>query len=92
MRVAELMNDYRTLQLHISEQGADVPSSSERALEGYRVMIDSVDAAERLLSVRFTGLPSRNPGDSETQRAQLRKYVKVYLGRHGAPSYRGHGR
>jgi len=75
MRVAELMNDYRTLQLHISQHGTDIPSSSERSLEGYRVMIESVQAAQRLLSVGFSNTPSRNSGDDETQKAQLRHVI-----------------
>jgi hypothetical protein len=73
MRVAELMNDYRTLQLHISQQGSGVPSTPERSLEGYRVMIESVQAARRLLSVSFSNTPSRSVGDSETQREQLQQ-------------------
>lgn len=73
MRVAELMNDYRTLQLHISQQGTDIPSTSERSLEGYRVMIENVQAAQRLLSMNFSQTPSRNNGDNETQKAQLRQ-------------------
>jgi hypothetical protein len=66
------MNDYRTLQLHISQQTTQVPPD-DQGQEGYKVMKECAGAAQRLLASHYN-LPSmQNPaGNEEAQKAQLR--------------------
>jgi hypothetical protein len=73
LRVAELMNDYRTLQLHISEQTTSVVMGDTR-LEGYRVLAQNQAAAQRLLMAQFVQTPDYgHGGDLEMEKTQLRK-------------------
>ena len=75
MRVAELINDYRTLQLHISQQLASV-SMGNTQQEGYRVLAQSSASAQRLLAAGFTSMPIEDQGsDPEMEKAQLRQCV-----------------
>lgn len=71
VRVAELMNDYRTLQLHIQQQTMQIPTE-EQGREGYKVMKECMVAAQRLLSSNFNASQSQG-GDAEAQKAQLRR-------------------
>jgi hypothetical protein len=73
VRVAELMNDYRTLQIHIQQQTMQIPSE-EQGREGYKVMKECMVAAQRLLSSNYniSSLQSQS-GDAEAQKAQLRR-------------------
>jgi hypothetical protein len=67
------MNDYRTLQLHISEQTTSVPTG-DMTQEGSRVLAQSQAAAQRLLMANFVQTPIHiHDGDLEIQRAQLRQ-------------------
>ncbi|KAH8692661.1 hypothetical protein BGW36DRAFT_399485 [Talaromyces proteolyticus] len=75
MRVAELMNDYRTLQLHISQQTSGL-SMGDSQQEGYRVLAQSVAAAQQLLAAGFSTTPVQEHGNSaEGQKAQLRQVI-----------------
>lgn len=74
LRVAELMNDYRTLQIHISEQTMNLPRGPTEQ-EGHRVLVESRIAAQTLLENNYglEAIPSWG-GDEEAQvTAQLRK-------------------
>lgn len=73
MRVAELINDYRTLQLHISQQTAGVSSGGSQ-LDGHRVLAQGVAAARQLLDAGFVSAPVPDSGSSgEVQKTQLRQ-------------------
>ncbi|RAO64482.1 uncharacterized protein BHQ10_000494 [Talaromyces amestolkiae] len=75
MRVAELINDYRTLQHHISQQLASVPMGNTQQ-EGYRVLAQSSASAQRLLAAGFSSMPIEDQGsDPEMERAQLRQVI-----------------
>ncbi|KAL2014232.1 hypothetical protein VTN00DRAFT_1757 [Thermoascus crustaceus] len=75
LRVAEIMNDYRTLQLHISEQKVDVPPE-EAGEEGYRVMRECFAAAQSLLSSNFNLASIQSQGgNEETQKVQLQRII-----------------
>ncbi|KAL3710478.1 hypothetical protein TMatcc_004273 [Talaromyces marneffei ATCC 18224] len=75
MRVAELINDYRTLQLHISQQLASV-SMGNAQHEGYRVLAQSSASAQRLLATGFASMPIEDQGsDPEMEKAQLRQVI-----------------
>jgi hypothetical protein len=67
------MNDYRTLQLHISQQTTGV-SSGDTQLDGYRVLAQGVAAAQQLLAAGFVSAPVQDSGNSvEAQKTQLRQ-------------------
>lgn len=79
MRVAELINDYRTLQLHISQQLASVPLGNPQE-EGYRVLAQSSASAQRLLAAGFSSMPIEDQGSNpEMEKAQLRQCVVSLL-------------
>lgn len=66
------MNDYRTLQLHISEQAMNMPSGDTRH-EAYRVLQESLAAAQRLLAANYNMASIQSQGgNEETRKAQLR--------------------
>lgn len=74
LRVAELMNDYRTLQIHISEQTTNLPCEATEQ-EGYRVLVESRVVAQTLLGNNYSleAIPNCG-GDEEAQvTAQLRQ-------------------
>ena len=73
MRIAELMNDYRTLLLHIMEQTSSLPLSGAPQ-EGHLVLIQSRAAALDLLCTRYkhSGAADKR-GDEDTQTSHLRE-------------------
>ncbi|KAL2002719.1 hypothetical protein VTN02DRAFT_6102 [Thermoascus thermophilus] len=73
LRVAEIMNDYRTLQLHISEHKVDMPPE-EAGEEGCRVMRECFAAAQSLLSSNYD-LASTPGGNEEAQKVQLQRII-----------------
>ncbi|KAJ9293078.1 hypothetical protein DTO271G3_8213 [Paecilomyces variotii] len=75
VRVAELINDYRTLQLHISQQRMEVPAQEQHE-EGFTVMRECLDAAQRLLSSQYNLASIQNQGaDDEAQKVQLQRVI-----------------
>lgn len=74
VRVAELMNDYRTLLLHISQQQADA-SPEEYHEEGFTVLRECHTAAQRLLSANYHPCPVTGTGNAETEKAELQRYA-----------------
>jgi hypothetical protein len=75
MRIAELINDYRTLQLHISQQLSSVATGDVQQ-EGFRILAQSSTAAQRLLAAGFASMPIEDQGSNpEMEKAQLRQYV-----------------
>lgn len=74
VRVAELMNDYRTLLLHISQQQADA-SPEEYYEDGFTVLRECHAAAQRLLSANYQPCPVTGTGNAETEKAELQRYA-----------------
>ena len=73
MRIADLMNDYRTLQLHIMEQTSSLPLSGA-LLEGHLVLIQNRAAALNLLRTSYKpSAAADNRGNDDTQTSQLRR-------------------
>lgn len=74
LRVAEIMNDYRTLLLHISQLNVSVPAA-DQAEEGFRVLRESLGAANALMSSSYNPSPppANSPSD-EAEKAQLQRY------------------
>ncbi len=78
VRVAELMNDYRTLLLHISQQQADA-SPEEYHEEGFTVLRECHAAAQRLLSANYHPCPVTGTGNAETEKAELQRYADAFF-------------
>lgn len=73
LRVAEIMNDFRTLQYHISQQKT-TPSSEDYHKEGYALMRQCAAEAQTLLSSQYNPGTSQNAGGGgEKEKAQLQR-------------------
>jgi len=74
LRVAEIINDYRTLLLHICEE--TIPSPPEEYFEeGHVIMRECHTAAQALMESNYTpaAVPS-NASNEEAERAELQRY------------------
>ncbi|KNG79904.1 hypothetical protein ANOM_011689, partial [Aspergillus nomiae NRRL 13137] len=70
LRVAEIINDYRTLLVHISQQ--DIPVRAEDCGQpGYVVIRESLAAAQALMSSNYTPVVPTGGNDAETEKAEL---------------------
>ncbi|KAI1915911.1 hypothetical protein LOZ58_000350 [Ophidiomyces ophidiicola] len=75
LRVAELMNDFRTLLLHISQLKTDAPSGEEFE-EGYTLMRRCLGEARGLISTQFNTESIHNSNaDGEWQKVQLQRII-----------------
>ncbi|KAL5002414.1 hypothetical protein BDV10DRAFT_181621 [Aspergillus recurvatus] len=75
LRVAELMNDYRTLLLHINQLNVSTPPA-DQAEEGYRVLRECLAAANALMASNYT--PSPPPASisgDEAEKVQLQRVI-----------------
>lgn len=73
LRVAEIMNDFRTLQYHISQQKTSPPSEDSQK-EGYALMRQCSTEAQALLASQYNPGTSQNAGDDgEKEKAQLQR-------------------
>lgn len=78
LRVAEIINDYRTLLLHICEE--TIPSPIEEYFEeGHVIMREGHTAAQALMGSNYTpaAVPS-NASNEEAERAELQRCVPSY--------------
>ncbi|KAJ5135191.1 uncharacterized protein N7515_004469 [Penicillium bovifimosum] len=74
MRVAEIINDYRTLLLHISQQHVE-PSQSDYWDEGFVVLRESLASAQTLMSANYQPCPVTGQGNVETEKAELQRVI-----------------
>lgn len=72
VRVAELINDYRTLLLHISQQQVEA-TPQDLHEEGFIVLRECHNAAQRLVSADYHPLPVNGQGSAETEKAELQR-------------------
>lgn len=77
MRVAEIINDYRTLLLHISQQNVE-PSQEEYWEDGFVVLRESQASAQTLLSANYQACPITGQGNVETEKAELQRYIYTF--------------
>lgn len=77
LRVVEIINDFRNLQLHISQLKSDAPRGQENE-EGYVVMSQCVVEAQRLLTSQFN-TDQRSKGNGEAEKVQLQRYAPEAL-------------
>ena len=81
MRVLEIMNDFRTLQHHISSlvtrPGASPPSQGSYYLDGYVVLRQCSAESQAILASHYNpgniGLQSGQLSDSEVEKATLQR-------------------
>lgn len=74
MRVAEIINDYRTLLLHISQQQVE-PSQEEYWEDGFVVLRESLASAQTLMSANYQACPVTGQGNVETEKAELQRVI-----------------
>ncbi|KAF7114069.1 hypothetical protein CNMCM5793_007049 [Aspergillus hiratsukae] len=75
LRVTEIINDYRTLLIHIPQQNVEVPPGDAHE-EGYVVLRDSIAAARTLMSASYStrAVPTQASRE-ETERAELQRVI-----------------
>ncbi|KAE8152655.1 hypothetical protein BDV25DRAFT_150533 [Aspergillus avenaceus] len=75
LRVAEIINDYRTLLVHISQQDVQVPGDDARQ-QGYAVIRESLAAAQALMSSNYTPVvPPAGGNDAENEKLELQRVI-----------------
>jgi hypothetical protein len=72
VRVAELINDYRTLLLHISQQQVEAPPQ-DLYEEGFVVLRECHIAAQSLVSSNYHPCPVSGQANAETEKAELQR-------------------
>ena len=75
MRLAEIINDFRTLLIHIPQQ--NVNASPEDAWEeGFTVMRECLSAAQNLMASNYmpSGVPS-GASNEEAEKMELQRYA-----------------
>lgn len=79
LRLAEIINDYRTLLLHIPQQNVHVPADDYYE-EGFVVIRESLAAAQNLMSSNYSpSMPANHGSTAETEKAELRRYGSTSL-------------
>ncbi|KAJ5481748.1 hypothetical protein N7475_000560 [Penicillium sp. IBT 31633x] len=74
MRVAEIINDYRTLLLHISQQQVDAPQEEYYA-DGFVILRESLASAQTLMAANYQPCPVTGQGNAETEKAELQRVI-----------------
>jgi hypothetical protein len=83
MRILEIMNDFRTVQLHISSHVtralANPPDQASYYHDGYVVMRQCSAEAQAILAIHFNpgnlGTQVGGAGDGEVQKTTMQKSV-----------------
>ncbi|KAJ5095377.1 hypothetical protein NUU61_004733 [Penicillium alfredii] len=74
VRLAEIINDYRTLLLHISQQNVDA-APEDYWDEGFVVLRECLAAAQGLMSANYHPSPVSGQGNAETEKAELQRVI-----------------
>lgn len=77
VRMAELVNDYRTLLLHIPQQNVDV-SPEDYYEEGFVLLRECLAAAQNLMTTNYQPCPMTGQGNAETEKAELQRYRNTF--------------
>ena len=76
VRLAELLNDYRTLLLHISQQNVDA-APEDYYEEGFVVLRECLAAAQSLMAANYHPCPVTGQGNAETEKAELQRDLVI---------------
>ncbi|PLN85862.1 hypothetical protein BDW42DRAFT_133785 [Aspergillus taichungensis] len=75
LRLAEILNDYRTLLLHISQQNVQVPAEDYWE-EGYAIIRDCLGGAQALLNSNYSpAIPPACSSSDETEKLELQRVI-----------------
>ncbi|KAL5366485.1 hypothetical protein BJX96DRAFT_35443 [Aspergillus floccosus] len=75
LRVAELINDYRTLLVHISQQNVPAPAADYWE-DGYKIIRESLAEAQALMSSNYTpSMPAAGGSNEEAEKVQLQRVI-----------------
>ncbi|KAK9592606.1 hypothetical protein V6Z90_003736 [Aspergillus fumigatus] len=87
LRVAEIVNDYRTLLIHIPQQDVQAPPEDAHE-EGYVVLRESIAAARTLISASYNvrAVPTQASSE-EMERAELQRYISSTTERTAEETY-----
>lgn len=85
MRILEIMNDFRTVQLHISSHvsrsQSNPPDQASYYEDGYVVMRQCSAEAQAILATHFNpgtlGIQGGQVGESEVQKATMQRYAVI---------------
>ena len=85
MRILEIMNDFRTLQHHISSHvtrpQSTPPDQASLYLDGYVVMRQCSAEAQAILATHFNpgaqGLHGGQVSETDAQKETMRRYAKL---------------
>lgn len=88
MRILEIMNDFRTLQIHISSlitrNEAHPPDQQSYYLDGYVVLRQGAAESQAILATHYNpgnlGLQAGHVPETEVQKATLQRYTFLNLG------------
>jgi hypothetical protein len=87
LRVAEIINDYRTLLIHVPQQNVQAPPEDAHE-EGYVVLRESIAAAQTLISASYNARAGPTQASSEeTERAELQRYISSTAGRRAEETF-----
>ncbi|CAL5872458.1 uncharacterized protein PFLUO_LOCUS6722 [Penicillium psychrofluorescens] len=74
VRVAELINDYRTLLMHIAQQNVQV-HPQEAHEEGFVVLRECLAAAQGLMAANYNPAPMSGRASAELEKAELQRVI-----------------
>lgn len=74
MRIAEIMDDFRSIQHAIANLRA-TPSSEEYNAEGYQLLRQCIAEAQAVLAMPYNGSAVQTRGNVEQEKTQLRQCV-----------------
>jgi hypothetical protein len=75
MRVAELLNDFRSLQYHITTLQASPSRAEEYYLEGYSWLRHAIAEAQTVLTQEYTNDQQHPRGNVEIEKSLLKLYA-----------------
>lgn len=75
LRVAEIINDYRTLLVHISQQNVPAPAADYWE-DGYKIIRECLAEAQALMSSNYMpSIPAAGGSNEEAEKVQLQRYA-----------------
>ncbi|KAB8274615.1 hypothetical protein BDV30DRAFT_248420 [Aspergillus minisclerotigenes] len=74
LRVAEIINDYRTLLVHIARHNVQIPTDDYHE-EAYKEIRDGLAAAQALMSANYNPIVASTQSNTETEKAELKRTI-----------------